>query len=312
MPLDPSYLTYAKRGPGLDHDWFAHRTARAWPRLAWPGGKPVALWLVVPVEHFPLHPASGPVRPTGALEPPAPNLWAYANRDYGNRIGIHRILRVLDRLGLKASAAIDPLAAARYPALIPAVEARGWEIMAHGWRADAPLHGGMDAGEEAARITEALASLRAAATTPVTGWLSTACSESFHTLGLLAARGVTYVADWQNDEMPYALTGPASSMMMLPTSHELSDRHLLVEQDRMVDDYAAAVLAAFARIGREAREQGGGRVLPLAITPWILGYPHRIAALARLLETITASGLVWNATGAEIIAACRAQIRSDP
>jgi allantoinase len=306
MPLDPSHLDYPHRRAGLDHGWFAHRTMRDWPAPIWPGGKPIALWLVVPIEHFPLMPQLGPLRPTGALEPPVGNLWAYANRDYGNRIGIHRILRVLDTLGLKATAAINALAAERYPQLIPAFEQRGWEIMAHGMRADAPHHGGMDPEDEARQIAAALDILRAASKTAVTGWLSPAYSESFHTLELMTRNGIDHVADWANDEMPYSLAGPAEGLVMLPSNPEISDRRLLVEQDRMVEDYETVVFSAFDRMRDEAGG-GGGRLLSLTITPWILGYPHRIAGLARLLRKLAETSLVWNATGQEILSAYRAQ-----
>jgi hypothetical protein len=45
----------------------------------------------------------------------------------------------------------------------------------------------------------------------------------------------------------------------------------------------------------------------LSVTPWIMGYPHRIAGFARLLETILASGSVWPATGAELVSEFRRQ-----
>lgn len=32
-----------------------------------------------------------------------PDFWSFTHRDYGNRIGIYRVMRVLDRLGIRAT-----------------------------------------------------------------------------------------------------------------------------------------------------------------------------------------------------------------
>jgi hypothetical protein len=70
-----------------------------------------------------------------------------------------------------------------------------------------------------------------------------------------------------------------------------------------VDDYVEQNLRAFDRLDAEATHYSSGRILSLSVTPWILGYPHRIAALRRLVGHIIASASVWSATGMEIVAA---------
>jgi hypothetical protein len=45
----------------------------------------------------------------------------------------------------------------------------------------------------------------------------------------------------------------------------------------------------------------GGRVLPLPLHPWVIGQPHRIRGLERVLGTILSSPAVWPATGSEIL-----------
>lgn len=304
MTLDDAYLTYPNRRRGLDHSWFEFRSARAWPNPTWPAGKPVALWIIVPVESFPLAVSRAPFSPTGTLEPPAGNLWAYSNRDYGNRVGIYRLFQALDELGLKATAAVNAAVVANYGHLVDECEGRGWEIAGHGLTADAPLHGGMTIEEERQTIDDSLRIVRQAAKGPIRGWISPAHSQSFHTLELLRDRGVSWVADWVNDEVPYPLAGTLDPMMMIPTSHELADRRLLVEQDRTVDEFVRAVLDAFAQ--RLSEAGSGGRILPLTLTPWVVGYPHRIAAIRRLLGALVGSGQVWCANGSEIVDACRA------
>ena len=76
--------------------------------------------------------------------------------------------------------------------------------------------------------------------------------------------------------------GPGS-LCAMPLTYEWSDRLLLVQHNLTVDDYVDQVLQAFAQLAAEAGKYRSGRILSLSVTPWILGYPHRIAALERFL-----------------------------
>ena len=47
--------------------------------------------------------------------------------------------------------------------------------------------------------------------------------------------------------------------------------------------------------------------MALSLHPWLIGVPHRIAALETILDRITRHAGVWSATGADILEAFRAQ-----
>jgi allantoinase len=130
-------LAYPHRRLGLDHQWFDHQPTLARPSITFPGAKPIALWITVPVEFFPLNAPLQPVRPLGALDRGYPDFWSYSNREYGVRLGIYRIMRVLDCLKLRATAIVNAAAATRYPRIIEEIVRRNWEIAA----------GGMDMGQ---------------------------------------------------------------------------------------------------------------------------------------------------------------------
>jgi len=306
MTVPPDYLSYPKRHAGLDHDWFVHRPVRERPKVSWPKGARVALWITVPVEFFPLDQPAQPFRPVGAMDRTYPDLWAYANRDYGNRIGIYRIMRVLDRLGLHATAAVNAGIAERYPRLIDEMVQRDWEVAASGVDMGHVHHAGLAREAEQELIESAAATLRRKTGQSVIGWHSPAHSESMNTLELVAAAGFAYVMDWINDDLPYEMRTPAGPLCSLPLTHEWSDRNILLQHELGIEDYASQILNAFRCLDSEARAYGG-RVLSLSVTPWIMGYPHRISGFARLLETLLASGSVWPATGAELMLEFRRQ-----
>jgi hypothetical protein len=58
---------------------------------------------------------------------------------------------------------------------------------------------------------------------------------------------------------------------------------------------------------QEEAKADGDWVRLLNMTPWIMGYPHRIRGFARLIKTIVDAGVVWPATGLELVAEFRKQ-----
>ena len=141
---------------------------------------------------------------------------------------------------------------------------------------------------------------------PVRGWLSPGNSESLHTLDLVAAEGIEYVCDWANDELPYPMRTASGTLYSMPYGYEMSDTTLFGQFHYTAPEFAEQVQDQFDLLYREAATQGG-RILSLTVHPWLIGQPHRIAALERALAHVVAHAGVWPATGAEILAAFRAQ-----
>ena len=305
-------LHYPHRRRGLDHAWFAHEPTHSRKPVAWPGGEHVALWITVPFEFFPLDAQGQPFRPLGALDRLYPDFWSYSNRDYGLRIGIYRIMRVLDGLGLGATAAVNAAVATRYPRIIEEVTLRSWEIMASGMDMGQPHHGNLSVEDERNLVRSARDILTEATGNPVGGWHSPGHSESMHTLQLVKECGFEYVADWANDDLPYMLHTAAGPLLSMPLTYEWSDRLLLVQHNLTVEDYEAQVMRAFQQLRAEADQRDGGRILSLSVSPWIMGYPHRIATLERLLGRILESGSIWHANGMQIADRFRAQVVNAP
>ena len=144
-------LTYPHRRRGLDHDWFLARAdVRASAgRLA---GRQAAsrCGSRCPSNFFrSTRRRSRSVRSAGSTAG-YPDFWSYSNRDYGTRIGIYRIMRVLDSLGLRATAAVNATAATRYPRVIDEIVRRNWEIVANGIDMGHVHHGQARAGDASA------------------------------------------------------------------------------------------------------------------------------------------------------------------
>ena len=307
MTLDAEHLRYPKRRHGMDHDRYDWSMLASRPPVTWPGGARLAVWVNVAVQCFPLDQGGKPFAAPGGMSTPYPDLRHFTLRDYGNRVGIVRVLEALDAFGIRPTFAVNAALAERRPALLDRLAARGDEILASSWHMDTLHHGGLPIDEERTLVERALTTLRARTGQPVEGWVSPAGSQSHHTPDLLAEHGVRYMGDWINDDLPYPFRADAGEVVALPLSLELDDQFLIGNNLHSEWEYAAQIKDACDYLAAEATATGQGRLLALSVHPWLLGQPHRIAAFESVLEHLAGTSGVWSASAADIVAAWRDQ-----
>ena len=303
MSVDPAYLEYPKRRHGYDHDLYDWSALHARKPVGWPNSKSVAIWICVSIEWFPITPSDTPFRAPGHMQTAYPDYRHYTAREYGTRMGFYRLLDAFARAGVKASIATNSVIAERYPNIIADIVSAGHEIIAHSTDMNGTIASGLPIEDERALIANSLDTLERVSGTRPTGWLSIARSQSWNTPELLREAGVTYACDWVNDELPFRFK---NGLFNLPLNHELSDRQIITTQQHSAASYAQQIEDAFDWLAGEA-ETSGGRMLPLHITPYIVGLPYRIGAFERLLATLAAKQGAWFARGDQIVAAWEAQ-----
>jgi peptidoglycan/xylan/chitin deacetylase (PgdA/CDA1 family) len=296
------YFVYPHRRPGLDHDRFEHRYLRSLTPVAWPGGNRLLIWITIHVEHFPMDMPATPLLPLGGMDRVYPSVWDYSTRDYGNRIGIFRLMKVLDCHNLRATAAMNSEVAVRYPYLLEEVVRRGWEVAASGVDMGKLHYGLLESDAERTLVEQSFATLRQASGQSVTGWHSPGHSESANTPDLVAGAGARYIADWLNDDMPYTFSTNNGPLTHLPLSYDLSDRKIVFLHNQSISEYEQQIQAAFDCLYAESAERGG-RILSLSLSPWVIAQPSRIKTLDRLLGRLLANDGVAGGTGEEICSA---------
>ena len=305
MSLDREHLEYPRRAYGMDHQRYSWSMLSARRPVEWPDGARVALWVNVSLQHFPLDQRGVPFPPPGGMSMPYPDLRHYTLRDYGNRVGIYRVLDALNSRGVRASYAVNGELALRVPKLVHTVAEQG-EVIGHGWNMDSPHFGGMDVDDERQLVSNTLDKLRSLSGQPVTGWLSPGRNESENTPELLAEHGIEYLCDWVNDDMPYPFDTTSGPLTALPLSTELEDRFVLQNNLHSEDSWVEQVCDAFDFLYHEAG-RSGGRLLALSLHPWLVGQPHRIGKLEALLDHVLARAGVWSATPGDIVTRWREQ-----
>ena len=300
MTAENPLLNYTSREYGMDHARYEWSMLKDRQPIEWPDGKKVALWVNVSLQFFPLAQNDKTFPVPGGMRMPYPDLRHFSLRDYGNRVGIYRILKVLDEYGIKPTIAMNSEVAQKYPSLREKIVKRGDEIIAHGVHMDALHHSEINAELEAERVHQAVTTLRDLTGQPIRGWLSPGKSQSFRTPDLLAENGISYMCDWVNDALPYTFETSSEALTALPLSTELEDTFILLNNLHSMESYVEQVSDAMSFLRKEAQEKGG-RLLTLSIHPWLMGQPHRIKHFKTLIASLTEHEDVWCATASEIL-----------
>jgi peptidoglycan/xylan/chitin deacetylase (PgdA/CDA1 family) len=303
MPVERDYV-FPELHAGMDHehyDWSPLNAGRA--ALRWPENARVALCVIVTLEHMewsrPPNSYQIPNLAGGYGPSPFPDVTAWSHREYGHRVGIFRVLKVLDKYGIKPTIAMDVLTAENYPFLVRHCLGRGAEIIGHGISVNRMITSRMSEREEQDYIQTSVQALsRATGQTPV-GWLGPELGESTRTPRVLAACGMRYVCDWVNDEQPYAFKVLQGELYALPMTLPLDDVNALWDRRIDIDRYREMIKETFDTLYDEGATNG--RLLVLHLHPWLMGQPFRTGYLDAALSHIMQHQGVWAATGSEII-----------
>jgi peptidoglycan/xylan/chitin deacetylase (PgdA/CDA1 family) len=217
-------------------------------------------------------------------------------------------MEVLDRHGVRATVALNSDICIHHPEIIEEGEKLHWEWMGHNQSNSRRLNE-VSAEEEPLIIRDTLDTIaRASGRRPV-GWLGAGLQETWNTLDLLADAGCEYVADWgPNDDQPYTMTlNGDKTIVSLPYSYDINDKQAFESAHMKPADFTDAICRQFDTLYREGAKSG--RVMHIAVHPYLTGLPYRIGALDSALEYICKHDKIWKATGSEIARHYRAQLK---
>jgi len=262
------------------------------PKLAWPHGARVALWVIPNIEVFAL---DEPV-PFGSGK--VPDVYTWAARDYGARVGIWRIMEVLSRHRVRGTVALNSEVCDAYPQIIDEAIRLEWEFMGHNESNSRRLTD-VPPDDERRLIQSTFARIEKATGKRPVGWLSSGLQETWHTLDYLLDEGCRYVTDWVNDDQPYLMDVGGRRLVSIPYSTEINDLPAFQVRQRTAEEFAIMIQRQFDVLYREGKTSG--RVMAIALHPYLIGVPHRIGALDTALDYICAHDGVWLATGEEIV-----------
>ena len=229
-----------------------------------------------------------------------------AHQRYGPQVAVPRLLRMLDRLGLRTTFFMPGRVAETWPDLARSVRDAGHEIGHHGYLHE--LVRGVDEATEIGYLERGLAALDEVLGVRPIGYRAPSWDMNFRTPGLLAAARlpVRLGADGLRPSVPPRdRAGPdAPTLVELPVHWSLDDwnRYNYVPglTGTGVIGRPSQVCAAWAEELDAIVEVGG--LFSLTMHPFVSGRPARAAALEQLIERAAAIDGLWLAAGDEIAA----------
>jgi len=221
---------------------------------------------------------------------------------YGNRVGVPRILKVLERYDVRASFYVPAVTALLHPDEQRRVAAAGHEIGIHGWihelNSALPYEAERDLLMRSADALERIAGVR-----PV-GLRTPSWDFSPHTLRIEKEMGLLYDSSLMADEDCYELLldGEPTGVIELPVEWVRDDAvYFMMHRFQSLRPYTppADVLDIFRRELDAAYEEGG--LFQLTMHPHVIGYRSRIWILEEVIRHARSRPDVWFATHAEVI-----------
>ena len=265
------------------------------PRLEWPNGARVALWIAPNIEHYEYLPDFDGFRDPWPRSP-YPDAQQYSYRDYGNRVGFWRMVDVLDNYGIRCCVSLNMAVLEHYPEIRDAMVQRNWDFMSHGIYNTRYLYAQSE-DEERDFYRDCIDTLKRHTGKQLKGMLGPAISGTERTPDLMAEAGLIYHTDWMHDDQPVPIKVKSGKLVSVPYSIELNDAPLF--RSNYEGDYFVQICKAqFDQLYEEGQESG--RVMCIALHPFLIGQPHRIKYLEQMLSYIMSHDGVWQTTADDI------------
>jgi len=262
---------------------------------SWPGGARVAVALSFDSDHESTTLRMGESSP-GKL----------SQGEYSSRVGVRRIVRLLDKYDIRATFFVPAVCAMLHPEEQRHLAGAGHEIGIHGWiherNSELPPADERELQMRAADVLEKIGGVR-----PV-GIRTPSWDFSQHTLAISREMGLLYDSSLMGDDDPYEILedGVATGIVELPVEW-IKDDAVYFNMDRLSGlrphTAPSAVLEIFkAEFDGAYRESG---LFVLTMHPHFIGHRSRMAMLDELVRYIRSHTGVWFATHAQVAQYCK-------
>ncbi len=263
------------------------RAGRSLQPTSWPNGARVAVALSFDVDND-----------TITIRRGDPSIGALSQGEYGARVGLGRVVDLVDRHEIPASFFIPAVSLILAPEMVEVIQASGrHEFAVHGWIHE--LNTALDAETERELVTRALRYLERVTGTRPVGYRAPSWNFSPNTLSIIRGLGFLYDSSLMADDRPYELLadGEPTGMVELPVEWILDDAPLMNPRGSSYTP-PRELLQVYIDEFDKAYEEG--TMFLLTTHPHIIGHRSRIVILEALIAHIQAKGDVWFATHQQV------------
>ena len=288
------------------HGRFGYSPITERPDFEWPGGRRLAVYIAICVEHFSYD--DGGLGLSYSPGIPHPNTYNWAWREYGNRVGGWRLHELMQQNEIAPTVLVNSTCYDHCPELLDAYADIGTEFVGHG-RTNSELQNGLDESAERELIVEVRDRIAAGSSARPSGWMSPGANPSNATEDILAEEGFTYTLDWPLDDLPTWLSTRGGPLLSVPYPHEVNDVPMIALHHGTASAFAEIVVDNFAELLEQSRSQA--LVYGIVLHTFIAGQPFRLRRFRHALEHILSSrDELWLTTPGEIAEFWRDQVQA--
>ena len=264
------------------------RAGRSLQPERWPNGARVAVLLSFDVDNDTILLARSD----------NPSIGAMSQGEYGGRVGLQRVVDLVDRHNIPASFFIPAVSLILQPDMVDVIQRSGQhEFGVHGWIHE--LNTELDGETERDLISRATNYLENVTGRRPVGYRAPSWNFSPNTLRIIRGFGFLYDSSLMADDRPYELlqNGEATGIVELPVEWILDDAPLLNPRGTSYTS-PRELLQVYIDEFDKAYEEG--TMFLLTTHPHIIGHRSRILILEELISHIQSVGNVWFATHEQV------------
>lgn len=262
------------------------------PDVRWPDGSAVAVNLVLNYEEGAEYSLldGDPINDTWGeysreIPPSVRDMATDTHMEFGSRVGVWRIVRIIDELGIPCSIDAPALALERNPEFCDWIRNSTHDVIGHGYRWTEDSQ--MSRDEEDHYLRLAIDSIQNTTGQRIRGWIVRSMP-SLNTRELLVEEGgFLYDSDASNDELPYYADVKGTRFLVLPYSKVYNDvRYLIAPTYSTPNDFFENLRLALDYMVAEAERGYGGRMMSVGLHARWSGQANRAGAVRDFVEYV--------------------------
>lgn len=276
--------------------------------IEWPNKAKICATFIVPWEVWPANFAtheslqrhsSHTIPPKNAVFPR--NMAAVTEREYGDRVGIWRLIDLFERYKLKVTFLMNGLKVEQFPNEVKEFQALGHEFSSEGYEHEYSFMYTKDQERESIRKT--IAAFEKVLGRKPTGYLSPGHASTDHTLGLVAEAGFAWWADPLNSDNPYTVESGGKKVVVVPYNVPGCNDYSTYGTGRSPRDLLQIMKDQFDYLYWEG-EQGSPKFFAFNLHPFVSGVPYRTKIIEEFVRYAQGYPDVWWAKRIEIAEWC--------
>jgi len=218
-------------------------------------------------------------------------------REYGDRVGIWRLIDLFERHKLKVTFLMNGLKVEQFPNEVREFKAQGHEFSSEGYEHEYSFMYTRE--QERESIQKTVAAFEKVLGQKPTGYLSPGHASTDNTLDLVAEAGFIWWADPLNSDNPYTVEARGRKIVVVPYNVPGCNDYSTYGTGRTPRDLLQIMKDQFDYLYWEG-EQGQPKFFAFNLHPFVSGVPYRTRIIDEFIKYAKGFPKVWWARRIEI------------